>query len=193
MVLIANIFEHLRQFPPIPASGRLDQSGPVQDRRLVVFFVPLPHLFVRPGRVFVLVAEVAGVGGFVFQSGSRGRRQHGVVAAPHPGKFRHGHVAGNTGAGGAGFVQLMVDMGRGLVHPLLMAGEAGLVGRGRIFKLVAPAGGVAVQAGELSRLNAGAEQPGGQRVVFPQVPAVRVVIRVFQGHQIKVVEEAGSR
>ena len=192
MVLVGDIREHFQQPGPVPAPGRVYEPGPVEHRRLVILFMPLPHLFVGPGRIFVLVTEVAGIGGFKFPGGSRRRRQHGMVAAPHPGKFRHGHVTGDALGGSTRLVQIMADVGRGLVHPLLMAGETRLLCLSLVLKLVAPAGGVAVEAGELPRLDAGAQHPRGQGVIFPKIPAVRIVIRVPQGRQIEMVEKPGS-
>ena len=83
----------------------------------------------------------------------------------------------------------MVAVGCRVLHPLLMAGQAGVVGL-LLLEPVAAAGGVAVDAVELAGLDAGAHAPGGLGVVLPQVAAVGIEVGVLQGHQVEVVEEA---
>ena len=55
----------------------------------------------------------------------------------------------------------MLAVLRGLGHPLGVAGEAGLISLGVVFKAVAAAGGVALDAVQLARFDAGAQEPGG--------------------------------
>src|SRR3974390_206950 len=124
-------------------------------------------------RVFVLVANVAGVGGMVSESGGGGRWTHGVIAAAHVGVVGHGHVAGDAAiAEAAGFV---VGGGGGGLDTIFVAGKAGAVG---VAGGVAVASGrsVAVDAIEFAGFDARAEEPGRVGVVFADVESVGIVV-----------------
>jgi hypothetical protein len=45
-----------------------------------------------------------------------------------------------------------------------------------------------MRAVQLSGFDAWAHQPAGHRVILSQIPPIRVEIRVFQGHQVKMIE-----
>gem|GEM_PF-5449753 len=90
-------------------------------------------------------------------------------------------------AGAAGRV---MSVGGRLPDPGGVAGEAGVVGLGRIRKPVAPAGSVAVDAVQLAGFRAGAEPPGGEGVIFSQVPSVGIEIRMLQRDQVEVIKVA---
>ena len=159
--------------------------------RLVVPGAPLADALIGPSGVLILVADVACIRRLEGYGGGRRGRQHGVVAPAHAGKVRHGHVACNAFVSRA--VGLVVRVLSGVVDPVFMAGHAGLVGLVLRLELVAAAGRVAVQTVELPRFHAGAHEPGGVSVVFSQVAAVGVIVRVFEGHQTEMVEEPVSR
>ena len=106
-------------------------------------------------------------------------------------KIGHGHVAGNALISRA--VGFVVGMGSRVLYPLLVAGQAGLVGLFLLFEPVTSTGGMALDTVELSGLDAGTHHPERVGVVFTQVPAVGVEIRVFQRGQVEVVEEPVAR
>ena len=133
------------------------------------------------------MAQVAGVGRFESYGGRRRGRQHRVVAPAHPGKIRHGHVAGNAFISRT--VGLVVRVLSGIVDLVLMAGHARLIGLVLRLELVPTAGSMAMQAIELARLHTGAHEPGGVRVVLSKVTTIRVIVGVFESHQTKMVEE----
>jgi hypothetical protein len=76
---------------------------------------------------------------------------------------------------------------------LLMARHAGVVGLLLGLKPVAAARGVAGYTVELPALGAGAHPPGGVGVVFTQIAAVGIEVRILQGGEIEVVKVAISR
>ena len=114
-----------------------------------------------------------------------------MVGPVHPGKGGHGHVAGDALVRRA--VRLVVGVGRRVLHMVLVAGHAGIVGLFLGLEPVAAARGVAGHAVDLPGLGAGAHEPRGVGVVLAQVAAVGVEVGVLQGREIVVVEEAVPR
>ena len=114
-----------------------------------------------------------------------------MIGAVHPGKGGHGHVAGDALVRRA--IRLVVGVGRRIFHLFLVARHAGIVGLFFSLEPVTSAGGVARHTVDLSCLGAWAHEPGGIRVVLTQVTAIRVEVRVLQGGEIVVVEEALPR
>ena len=81
---------------------------------------------------------------------------------------------------------LMMGVGRGVLHEVRVAGQAGSVPVLR-SEAIAAAGRVTVHAIELPRTHAGAHTPERRRVVLAQVTAVGVKVRIFEGRQIIMV------
>ena len=90
----------------------------------------------------------------------------------------------------AGFV---VRVGGSVLHPLLVARQAGVVGFGRVLEPVAPARGVAMDAVQLAGLGARAQPPLGVGVVLAQVAAIGIEIGILERHEIEVIEVAVAR
>ena len=183
---VLDVGEHLRQLGPVPLAGGGDERSALEDRRLVVPGPPLPHEPVGPRRGLVGVAVVAGVRRLVRDRRRRRRRGHRVIAAVHPRERGLRHVAGDALAALA--LREMVRVRRRGVHLVLVAGDAGVVEL-LLLEPVAAAGGVAVHAVDLPRLEAGAHAPGGVGVVLPEVAAVGVEVGVLERHEVEVVVE----
>ena len=109
-----------------------------------------------------------------------------MVAPVHVGEAGLRHVAVDAVA--ARRAGLVMGVGRGVRHPFLVTGQTGAVGVLR-REPVAPAGRVAVDAVELAAADAGAHQPAGVGVVFSEIAAVRIVVGIFESHQVVVIEE----
>lgn len=111
-----------------------------------------------------------------------------MVSPTHPGKFRRGHVAPNALV--SRIVGLVVGVRGGIIDLFLMARHASLIDLVLRLEPISATGCVAMQAIEFSRLRAWAHEPGGVRVVFSKISAIRVVVRVFDSDQTKLVEES---
>ena len=83
----------------------------------------------------------------------------------------------------------MVGMGCCVFHPLFVTGHARLVRLFFCLELVSATGGVTLDAVKLPGFDARAHSPERVGVVFTQVPAIRVEIRVLQCRQVVMVEE----
>ena len=109
-----------------------------------------------------------------------------MVASVHPCKSGHRHVTGDALARLA--FRVMVRVRSRVLHLVLVAGHAGIIEL-FLFEPVASAGGMAVHTVEPARFRAGAHAPRGQCVIFANIPAVRVKVRVLQGDEVEVIKE----
>ena len=90
-------------------------------------------------------------------------------------------------------VGFVAGVGRRIFHLFLVARHACIVGFFFGLETVTSAGGVAGDTVDLSCLGAWAHEPGSVRVVLTQVTAIGVEVRVLQGGEIVMVEEALPR
>ena len=107
-----------------------------------------------------------------------------MIVAEHPGEFGFRHVAGFALAAFA--VWFVMRMSQYIADEFFVAGQAGIV----CFiagEPVASAGGVAMDAVELSGFVTRVHHPTGKRIVFAKVSAIRVEVGVFKGDKIVMV------
>lgn len=110
-----------------------------------------------------------------------------MVAAIHPGKIRHRHMALD-----AVYIALfMVCMGLEVISFVQMAGYTSVIGF--VLKSKSAAGSMAIDTIQLAGLGTGTHPPCGECIVFAQIAAVRIEIPVFERDQIGVLKEVVAR
>ena len=146
---------------------------------------------IGPFRILVAVAQIAGIGGLIFNCRRRRRWKHGMVGPVHAGKGRHRHVAGDALVSFASC--LVMGMGRCILNSFCMTGHAGVVCLFLGPKAVPAAAGVTGDTVELARLEAWTHEPRGVSIIFPKVAAIGVKVRVLKGDEVIMVEEFFAR
>jgi hypothetical protein len=84
-------------------------------------------------------------------------------------------------------VRFMKRMLGQILHDVIMTRLAGPISSVPCMP-VSSAGCVTMQAIKVFRFITGAHPPKGKRIVFTEIPAIRVKVLVFQSMQAKVVE-----
>ena len=114
-----------------------------------------------------------------------------MIGPMHASKFGCGHVTSDALVSQA--VGLVMRVLRRIVDLVFMTGHTSLVGLVLSLELVPTTGSVAMEAIQISRLHAGAHEPGGVCVILTQITSIRVVVGIFKSDQTKMIEESVPR
>ena len=158
---------------------------------MVIPFSPFSYIGIGPGRISVGVTKITGVGGLVFGTHRRRWWKHGMVGSVHACKRCHRHVAGDALVTFAS--NFVMGMGRCIINFFCMTGHAGVVCFFFGFEAAPAAAGVTGDTVKLARLEAWTHEPRGVSIIFSEVAAVGIKIRVLKCDEIIVVEKFLTR
>jgi hypothetical protein len=100
-------------------------------------------------------------------------------------------MASYTSGPGTSFLMMRVLVGG--VNLALVARKARPISHVRCLELVPTTGRMTVQTVNFTRFYAWAHDPGCVRVILAEITAIRIIIGIFKGYQVKVVKKTVPR